>query len=315
MLASSAGPVRPAVLDGAAAQWIRRGARTRQPDADREASRARRPIRAGCAPRSCAGRRRGCGSGTGRTKSWGRWGPPTLASSCSGSTPACVATSGFIRSRRAQLPWRRSIRDLSRPARLRWLNGRRSTNEAWDAYEALDGVPLATVLGAPRPWRTVRPWLLDLAREIDAGLKDGSITALTIDHVWITRDGYAKLLDFRAPGVPPSRISKRPSRWNRGRRFSRPSHGAPSTDRRMTRRARPPQGSRTAAAVRNGYARDARAPRVHHIVRDGHPDGCPAAGPRPRDARTPRRARFCGLVPAILLLMDPVLLPPCPSCS
>jgi hypothetical protein len=96
------------------------------------------------------------------------------------------------------------VRDLSRPARLRWLSGRRSTSEAWDAYEALDGVPLATLLGAPRPWRMVRPWLLDLAREIDAGLKDESITALTIDHVWITRDGHAKLLDFRAPGVPPA---------------------------------------------------------------------------------------------------------------
>ena len=34
------------------------------------------------------------------------------------------------------------------------------------------------------------------------GLRDGSIATLTIGHVWITRDGYAKLLDFRAPGVP-----------------------------------------------------------------------------------------------------------------
>jgi uncharacterized RDD family membrane protein YckC len=94
------------------------------------------------------------------------------------------------------------IRDLSRPGRLRWLSGRRSPSEAWDAYEALDGTPLVGVIDTPRPWRTVRLWLLDLAREIEAGLTDGSITALTIDHVWITREGHAKLLDFRAPGAP-----------------------------------------------------------------------------------------------------------------
>ena len=95
------------------------------------------------------------------------------------------------------------IRDLSRPARLRWLSGRRSTSEAWDAYEALDGVPLATLLDAPRPWRMVRTWLLDLAREIDAGLKDGSVAALTIDHVWITRDGLRQTARFLRAGRGP----------------------------------------------------------------------------------------------------------------
>ena len=94
------------------------------------------------------------------------------------------------------------IRELSRPARLRWLGGRRSATEAWDAYKAVDGAPLATLLGTPQTWRAVRAWLLDLAREINAGLTDGSIAALTTDYVWITRDGYAKLLDFRAPGGP-----------------------------------------------------------------------------------------------------------------
>ncbi len=96
------------------------------------------------------------------------------------------------------------VRDLNRPGRLRWLNGQRSSIEAWDAYESLDGAPLAAVLGAPQPWRVVRSWLLDLAREIEAGLRDGPIPVLTIDRVWITADGYAKLLDFRAPGVPPA---------------------------------------------------------------------------------------------------------------
>jgi serine/threonine protein kinase len=96
------------------------------------------------------------------------------------------------------------LRDLSRPGRLRWLNGQRSPEDAWDAYEALDGAPLVAPIHESRPrqpWRTVRFWLLDLAREIDAGLRDGSLAALALDRVWIARDGRAKLLDFTPPGA------------------------------------------------------------------------------------------------------------------
>ncbi len=265
-------------------------ARSRQRDAGRAASRARRPIGPGCAPRSRACRRHECRTGTGRTTSCGRWAPPTLASSWSGSTPACAATSGFTRSRRAPPPSRRSSAISAGPARLRWLSGRRSTSEAWDAYEALDGVPLATLLDAPRPWRTVRPWLLDLAREIDAGLKDGSIAALTIDHVWITRDGYAKLLDFRAPGVPPAANQEGAATLESGQTFLAFVARRALDGSSVTSRARPPRCSRSAAALRIGHARDAGAPRVYHLVGGGHPDGRSAAGPRPRGARAPRRA-------------------------
>jgi len=93
------------------------------------------------------------------------------------------------------------IRDLSRPARLRWLNGRRSGAIAWDAYEAPDGAPFVTVLNRTQPWRRVKYWLHDLAVEIDAAQSDGSLPALALDRVWITPDGHARLLDFRAPGV------------------------------------------------------------------------------------------------------------------
>ncbi|MEP7308536.1 MAG: protein kinase [Acidobacteriota bacterium] len=111
------------------------------------------------------------------------------------------------------------IRDVSRAGRLRWLNGRRSNGDAWDAYEALDGVPLASVHGAGPRWRLVGPWLLDLAREIDAGLKDGSAATLTIEHVWITRDGYAKLLDFCPPGVRPAAYQAQPATLESGQTF------------------------------------------------------------------------------------------------
>jgi len=52
----------------------------------------------------------------------------------------------------------------------------------------------------PQPWSRVRFWLLDLAEEINAALRDQSLPAiLVIDRVWITADGRAKLLDFPAP--------------------------------------------------------------------------------------------------------------------
>src|SRR6185369_3132981 len=52
-----------------------------------------------------------------------------------------------------------------------------------------------------QPWAQVRFWLHDLATEISAAEKDGSLPALALDRVWITADGRAKLLDFPAPGA------------------------------------------------------------------------------------------------------------------
>lgn len=93
-------------------------------------------------------------------------------------------------------------RDLNRKGRLHWLAGRRSAAECWDAYEAVAGQPLVSLLAAPQPWKAVRFWLLDLAEELDAARLDGSSPdTLALDHVWITADGRAKLLDFPAPGT------------------------------------------------------------------------------------------------------------------
>ena len=92
-------------------------------------------------------------------------------------------------------------RDLSRDGRLRWLSGKRTGEECWDAYEAVEGKPLLAFLGEPQPWRTVRHWLYDLAQELDAALKDNSAPDLGLDRVWITADGRAKLLEWPAPGL------------------------------------------------------------------------------------------------------------------
>jgi uncharacterized RDD family membrane protein YckC/peroxiredoxin len=90
---------------------------------------------------------------------------------------------------------------LSRPGRLRWLNGKRSDDDCWDAYEASAGQPLLNLVSTKQDWEKVRFWLLDLAGELKAGEKDGSLPAvLSLDRVWVGADGRAKLLDFPAPG-------------------------------------------------------------------------------------------------------------------
>lgn len=86
-------------------------------------------------------------------------------------------------------------RDLSRPGRLRWLNGVRIGSEAWDAYEAPDGKFLHDVPHAARTWASVRFWLLDLAEEISAGMRDGAPAPLALENVFITTQGRALLMD------------------------------------------------------------------------------------------------------------------------
>jgi len=95
-----------------------------------------------------------------------------------------------------------TLRQLGRPGRLRWLNGRRDPAEAWDAYAALTGEPLLSLIAAKPGWGQIRFWLLDLAEELRAAEQDGSLPAtLTLERVWITADGQAKLLDFPVPGT------------------------------------------------------------------------------------------------------------------
>jgi hypothetical protein len=101
-------------------------------------------------------------------------------------------------------------RVLCRRGRLRWLNGRRASGAAWDAYQAVEGMPFASVARNPQRWLTVRQWLRDLAEELYSRESDdlSARSMLTRDHVWITSDGHALLLDFPAPGTTPA--SRRP---------------------------------------------------------------------------------------------------------
>lgn len=95
-----------------------------------------------------------------------------------------------------------ALRHVTRVGRLRWLAGRRSDTENWDAFEGVGGQPLLKLVDYPQPWSRVRFWLHDLAEELGAAEKDGSLPpVLALDQVWITQEGRAKLLDFPAPGA------------------------------------------------------------------------------------------------------------------
>jgi tRNA A-37 threonylcarbamoyl transferase component Bud32 len=94
------------------------------------------------------------------------------------------------------------LRNLSRVGRLRWITGRRSAEENWDAFEAVSGKPLANLIARRQSWSQVRLWLMDLAVELASADKDGTRPeVLGLDRVWISADGRAKLLDFPAPGA------------------------------------------------------------------------------------------------------------------
>jgi eukaryotic-like serine/threonine-protein kinase len=100
-----------------------------------------------------------------------------------------------------ELPeWRR---DLARPARLRWLAGKRDEGASWDAYEAVDGRSFLATVETPQPWKVVRAWLRDLSREIETGRHDGSLPALGLDRLWVGSDGRIRLLDWPAPDAAP----------------------------------------------------------------------------------------------------------------
>jgi uncharacterized RDD family membrane protein YckC len=99
-----------------------------------------------------------------------------------------------------------SRRDLARPTRLRWLQGRRSPEENWDAYEAPAGASLVSLANGQQPWSRVRRWLSDLAEECTTALRDGTqLAEVGADRVWITPENRAVLLDFHAPATPPTK--------------------------------------------------------------------------------------------------------------
>jgi hypothetical protein len=99
-------------------------------------------------------------------------------------------------------------RQLSRSGRLRWLNGSRAGDVCWDAYEAPSGQALLDLLSKKQGWERIRFWLLDLATELKLSEEQGLPATLRMNHIWITPDGHAKLLDFPVPAVHPHPVEE-----------------------------------------------------------------------------------------------------------
>lgn len=92
-------------------------------------------------------------------------------------------------------------RAVARPGRARWLQNIEQEGRTWDAYEAPRGKPF-TELAEPGslPWSTLRYWLHDLAAELRAAERDGTMaSSYSLDQIWITDDGRAMLLDTPWP--------------------------------------------------------------------------------------------------------------------
>lgn len=94
-------------------------------------------------------------------------------------------------------------RAVARPGRSRWLQEVEAEGGVWDAYEAARGAPLSEVLaGGTVRWSTLRHWLHDLASELRATERDGTLPgSCTLGQVWIRDDGRAVLLDKPWPGA------------------------------------------------------------------------------------------------------------------
>jgi uncharacterized RDD family membrane protein YckC len=116
----------------------------------------------------------------------------------------------MLRRSASELPLAR--RNVARPGRQRWLQSVETADGTWDAYEATQGVPFSSRVedGSSVPWGTLRHWLHDLASELwDASGDQTLPTELSLDHVWITAEGHAILLDEPWPDVksPAERIA------------------------------------------------------------------------------------------------------------
>jgi uncharacterized RDD family membrane protein YckC len=103
----------------------------------------------------------------------------------------------------------RARRDVARPGRLRWLQELTAGEATWDVFEAAQGTLLTALAGNGKvPWSNFRHWLHDLASELWSAAGDQTLPAeLSLDHIWITADGRAILLDepwpdVRAPAEP-----------------------------------------------------------------------------------------------------------------
>ncbi len=104
-------------------------------------------------------------------------------------------------------------RNLARYSRLRWLQEVNTAESTWDAFEAPPGVPFSSEIedGKLLPWSSLRFWLHELAMELWEATGDKTLpTELSLDHIWVTTQGHAVLLDTPWPHTRPLPLAPRP---------------------------------------------------------------------------------------------------------
>jgi uncharacterized RDD family membrane protein YckC len=164
---------------------------------------------------------------------------------------------------------------IARATRPRWLQGGLSGPSRWDAFEAVCGAPLKLVVSQSEnvDWERGRFLLLDLAEELVAASADGTLPAtLTLDQVWVDRDGRVKLLDaaIESPGAsgrpvgslaPSATFSPAGLMRAAARLFSSPQTLPSHAQAFLAELARRPDGNETlvwaAAQLRESMARAA----------------------------------------------------------
>lgn len=87
---------------------------------------------------------------------------------------------------------------LARVARQRWLDGGFTDGKRWDAFEAIEGLPVQTVVGSRYDvgWPEYQKMLKDVAEELKTAMNDGTLpSTLSLPQVWLDRNGHAKIID------------------------------------------------------------------------------------------------------------------------
>ncbi len=87
---------------------------------------------------------------------------------------------------------------LARLARQRWLDGGFSNCKRWDAFEAIEGLPIQAVVASRYQvgWPEYRQLMQQVAEELKFALKDGTMPEkLSLPQVWLDRNGHAKIID------------------------------------------------------------------------------------------------------------------------
>lgn len=95
--------------------------------------------------------------------------------------------------------------NLARVSRQRWLEGGNlEDGTRWDAFEAIQGVPVQTFVGIQKQadWTHYRQIKSEIVEELRQAIDDGTLPeTLSLPQIWLDEDGHAKLLDKQLVNV------------------------------------------------------------------------------------------------------------------